>query len=260
MQPYRATIRLSPQLPRVLKTTTPSKAATKRNIMSLRGFPRFAPTTYHWGPSFARQSNDFAPLFSLLDDLTHGEVSRRHPNSGKQTQERFFAPRFDLKELKDAYVLEGELPGIDQSDLAIEFTDEHTLTVSGRSDVVREEGTRPGGAIEDAPQDQAAIKDAPPRKATVEDDEEGGAAPAAEAGSSTEVVKATANIAAEQEQKQEPEHTYWVSERLSGSFTRSFSFPARVKQDEVKAGLKNGILTITVPKAGAPESRRITIE
>ena len=224
--------------------------------MSLRGFPRFAPTTYHWGPSFARQSNEFAPLFSLLDDLTNGEVTRRQTSSGKQTQERFFAPRFDLKEVKDAYILEGELPGVDQSDISIEFTDEHTLVVSGRSEVVREEGTRPG-AIEDGSKGQAAIKDAP-RKATVED-EDGGAADSsakdadADGDASTEVVRAS-------EQKQDPEHTYWVSERLSGSFTRSFSLHARVKQDDVKAGLKNGILTITVPKAGAPESRRITIE
>jgi HSP20 family protein len=219
--------------------------------MSLRGFPRFAPTTYHWGPSIARHSNDFAPLFSLLDDLTNGEVTRRQTNSGKQNQERFFAPRFDLKEIKDAYVLEGELPGVDQANISIEFTDEHTLVVSGRSEVVREEGSRPE-AIEDAStKDQAAIKDAP-RKATVEDEDGGAATPSAEV--STQVVKPDEN------QKKDPEHTYWVSERVSGSFTRSFSFPARVKQDEVKASLKNGILTITVPKAGAPESRRITIE
>ena len=214
--------------------------------MSLRGFPRFAPTTYHWGPSIARH-NDFAPLFSLLDDLTNGEVTRRQTSSGKQSQDRFFAPRFDLKELKDSYVLEGELPGVDQKDISIEFTDEHTLVVSGRSEVHREEGTRPE-ALE-GPDGKQAIKDAP-HKATVEDEGEG-------ANQSTEVVKSDDQ---QQQQQKEPEHTYWVSERVSGSFTRSFSFPARVKQDEVKAGLKNGILTITVPKAGAPESRRINID
>jgi HSP20 family protein len=208
--------------------------------MSLhRGFPRFAPTSYHWGPSFARH-NDFAPFFSLLDDITNGEVSRRQSNS-KQSQERFFAPRFDLKEIKDAYVLEGELPGIEQKDISIEFTDEHTLVVSGQSEVVREEGTRPKSL--ESGKDQAAIKDVS-HKATVEDESAGA--------ETTQVVKA--------DESKEPEHTYWVSERTSGSFTRSFSFPARVDQDAVKASLKNGILSILVPKAAAPESRRINIE
>lgn len=218
--------------------------------MSLRGFPRFAPTTYHWGPSIARHNNnDITPLFSLLDELTNGEATRRQSNS-KQNQTRFFAPRFDLKEVKDAYHLEGELPGFDQSDISIEFTDEHTLVVSGRVEVQREQGTKPkeltGGSDE---KQGAAIKDASHR-ATVEDDDNA---------TSTEVVKSSTKEDA-QEESQEPEHTYWVSERTSGSFTRSFSFPARVDQDGVKAGLKNGILTVVVPKAPAPESRRIAIQ
>lgn len=214
--------------------------------MSLRGYPRFAPTTYHWGPSIARH-NDFAPLFSLLDDLTGGEATRRQSNS-KQNQERFFAPRFDLKEIQDSYILEGELPGVEQKDISIEFTDEHTLVVSGHVEVVREEGKRPQGFIE-APDEQQKIKDGS-HKATVED--EG----ASKDEDSTDVVKSSGS-----EQKQhEPEHTYWVSERTSGSFTRSFSFPARVDQDSVKASLKNGILKVTVPKAKAAESRKINIE
>jgi HSP20 family protein len=216
--------------------------------MSLhRGWPRFAPTSYHWGPSIARH-NDFAPLFSLLDDLTNGEVTRRQSDS-KQSKDRFFAPRFDLKEAKDEYILEGELPGIEQKDVNIEFTDEHTLVVSGHHEVVREEGTRPE-AIE-APKEKAAIKDTP-QKASVEDES---ATPQGESSTTTE-----GELVKQDEQKKGPEHTYWVSERSSGSFTRSFSFPARVNQDAVKASLKNGILTINVPKAAAPESRRINIE
>lgn len=219
--------------------------------MSLRGFPRFAPTTYHWGPSIARQNNsDITPLFSLLDDLTNGEATRRQSNS-KQNQARFFAPRFDLKEVKNAYHLDGELPGFDQSDIAIEFTDEHTLVVSGRLEVQHEEGSKPKELLGGSSQ-KVAIKDAPHR-ATVEDEA---------AASSTEVVKSSSapEQDTEHEHEHEPEHTYWVSERTSGSFTRSFSFPARVNQDGVKASLKNGILTVIVPKAPAPESRKISIQ
>lgn len=213
--------------------------------MSHRGLSRFAPTTYHWGPSISRQ-NDFAPLFSLLDDLTNGEVTRRQGTS-KQDQERFFAPRFDLKEIKDSYVLEGELPGIEQKDIAIEFTDEHTLVVSGHSEVHREEGTRPKQL--EAGKDQSRIKDVS-HKPTVEDED----------AESSKVVQQQQQKQQQSSEKKDPEHTFWVSERVSGSFTRSFSFPARVHQDGVKASLKNGILSITVPKAPAPESRRINIE
>lgn len=200
--------------------------------MSLRGIPRFTPTTYHWGPSIHRQ-NDLGQILSLFDDLTGGEVSRRQSNS-KQDTDRFFAPRFDLFEAEDHYQLEGELPGIKQEDISIEFTDEQTLVVSGKSEVYHEEGTRP--------------KDSS-HKARVEDESEGAGA----GGQSTEVVKSSSG------DKQEKERTYWVSERRSGLFNRSFSFPASVKRDAVKASLKNGILTLTIPKAPA-SSHKVTIQ
>jgi len=53
---------------------------------------------------------------------------------------------------------------------------------------------------------------------------------------------------------------YWVSERSVGEFRRDFSFPARIDQDAVKASLKNGVLSIVVPKAKAVKSKKVTIE
>ena len=54
---------------------------------------------------------------------------------------------------------------------------------------------------------------------------------------------------------------YWVSERSVGEFHRSFSFPGRVDQDGVKASLKNGVLSIVVPKLAAiKHSRKVAIE
>ncbi len=50
-----------------------------------------------------------------------------------------------------------------------------------------------------------------------------------------------------------------MSERSVGEFSRSFSFPVRVDQDAVKASMKNGILSILVPKAKKHESRKIDI-
>ncbi|POS85271.1 hypothetical protein EPUL_003725 [Erysiphe pulchra] len=62
------------------------------------------------------------------------------------------------------------------------------------------------------------------------------------------------------EEKQETESTFWVMERNVGEFSRSFGFPVPVDQDGVKASLKNGILSVIVPKAKKQESRRITIQ
>ena len=52
---------------------------------------------------------------------------------------------------------------------------------------------------------------------------------------------------------------YWVSERSVGEFSRAFQFPTNVDQDNVRASLTNGILSVTVPKAKKPEGRRIAI-
>jgi HSP20 family protein len=59
-----------------------------------------------------------------------------------------------------------------------------------------------------------------------------------------------------------PKHKYWVSERSSGEFHRSFSFSPRVDPVASKGSPKNGIFTIIVPmaKAKAPQLRKVHIE
>ena len=46
-----------------------------------------------------------------------------------------------------------------------------------------------------------------------------------------------------------PQSTVHYSECFWGAFSRSIVLPCRVKTDEADAVLKNGILTITIPKA-----------
>ena len=53
---------------------------------------------------------------------------------------------------------------------------------------------------------------------------------------------------------------YWLAERSVGSFQRVFQFSNKIEHDSVKASLKNGILSITVPKARSAGVRRISIE
>jgi len=202
-------------------------------------FPRFA-------------AGEFAPLFRLLDDYDTHRSSRTGFSSV-----RSWAPKFDVKEVKDAYQLDGELPGIEQKDIQIEFTDPHTLVIKGRTEREYPSGTPPA-AVEDA-QATGAIEAAPEgtetpksHQASVEDED----APA----QTTEVNDSAVEKATPKEAPAAPKSKYWVSERSVGEFHRTFSFPTRVDQDAVKASLKNGILNIVVPKATAPTSKRITIE
>jgi HSP20 family protein len=50
------------------------------------------------------------------------------------------------------------------------------------------------------------------------------------------------------------------SERSFGSFSRSVTLPAAVKSDEVKATYKDGVLTVTLPKAEEAKPRKIQVE
>ncbi|OJJ44433.1 hypothetical protein ASPZODRAFT_18624 [Penicilliopsis zonata CBS 506.65] len=164
-------------------------------------------------------TGDFAPLFRLLDDY---DVHRQ--TKGQTSSIRSWSPRFDVRESTDAYHLDGELPGLAQQDISIEFTDPQTLVIKGR--VERESHSEP------APQEPEASENSN--------------------NSNKEVAQTT---------KSERKHKYWVTERSVGEFHRAFSFPGRVDQDNVKASLANGILSIVVPKAD-PKSglKKISIE
>ncbi|PWA83417.1 hypothetical protein CTI12_AA168890 [Artemisia annua] len=49
-------------------------------------------------------------------------------------------------------------------------------------------------------------------------------------------------------EKEDKNDTWHHVERRSGKFTRRFRLPENAKMDQIKAGMENGVLTITVPK------------
>jgi HSP20 family protein len=49
-------------------------------------------------------------------------------------------------------------------------------------------------------------------------------------------------------------------ERLAGSFRRTMTVPWEIKTDEVSAELKDGILTVTLPKAEAAKPRKVAVK
>jgi len=191
-------------------------------------------------------ASSFTPLFRLLDDFDQYQQGSRQLYRGGAM--KTFNPKFDVKENPDSYELHGELPGIEQSNVEIEFTDIQTITIKGRTEHSYTSGTPP--AIEDAKVAGAITEGgepkAPSHKATVEDE-----VAEAQKTEGAEVVKA--------EESKASESKYWVSERSVGEFSRSFTFPVRVDQDNVQASMKNGILSILVPKSKKHESRKINI-
>lgn len=194
-------------------------------------------------------ASDFTPLFRLLDDYDVHRASHSRP--GARTI-RAFAPRFDVRELKDAYHLDGELPGISQKDVEIEFTDPQTLVIKGQ---VKREYTSTN-ADEAADKEAASGTSTPSHQPTVEDAVEG------EGQDSTAVTKSADSGTKQVSTKSSsaPSGKYWVSERSIGQFHRTFNFPERVDQDGVRASLKDGILSIVVPKAAAPVMKKIRID
>jgi len=54
--------------------------------------------------------------------------------------------------------------------------------------------------------------------------------------------------------------SYHRRERGTGEFTRVVTLPVGVNQEKVQASLKDGILTITLPKAEDAKAKRITVK
>ncbi|KAI0992375.1 hypothetical protein K3495_g15811 [Podosphaera aphanis] len=185
--------------------------------MSLSLFPRSFITN---------DQTAFPPIIRLLDELD--QYSRSSDNSMRSSL-KSFTPKFDVKELKNSYELHGELPGIEQKDIDIEFSDASTITIKGHTEHTYTQGTPPAGYIES------------------EGKESNG----------RQVEKS--NLEGEKEKKN-AEEKVWVRERSVGEFSRSFSFPAPVDQDNVKASMKNGILSVLIPKQQKHERRKITIQ
>ncbi|KAG8525503.1 uncharacterized protein KY384_009147 [Bacidia gigantensis] len=248
---YRVTARNAPRVCRA------SCGAPSRNLFTATPFfPHLG------GSPFGAVGND---VFRLLESATADLVPQA---SRSRYVARSFTPRFDVREAEANYELQGELPGYEQKDLDIEFVDERTLVIKGK--VANEEAHSNVSAVEDSKQkavtaedatsDNASEKSANYHKPSVEEEYIDAGA---EAEAATEKAPTSSDVAQPTETKRadtEPAFKYWVSERSSGHFERRFSFPGRVNQNEVKASLSNGILSIVVPKIVEKEARRITIQ
>lgn len=260
--------------------------------------PRVAFAPAYCAPSRGHHCRSFAPaprfsldpLLSLVDE-TLNQIQRE---ARRQTrQPRPFNARFDIREHGEQYLVQGEVAGFEQENIDIEVSDEHTLKISGSTDrkvqahspsqleperMETEQSvsdtTKPTEPAADSHSETSSVKS---YQATVEDDFE-------DLGAESETVASASSSskgkekATEEPKSQEPaapspqpaeapvrsaeqaDGSSWLSERSHGSFTRTFRFPVRIDSANVRASLKNGVLTVSVPKAPAPQVKRILIQ
>ncbi|MBL8954922.1 MAG: Hsp20/alpha crystallin family protein [Myxococcaceae bacterium] len=129
------------------------------------------------------------PFAGLLAD--YGFPMRRYV----ERQAEAFAPRFEVRETKDALVLKADLPGVKTEDLDVQVQN-NVLSISGK-------------------REHEATKD------------------------------------------EEHVHLY---ERSYGAFTRSFSLPDDVDTKNLDAELKDGVLTLKLPKVPEAQPQKVQIK
>jgi HSP20 family protein len=211
---------------------------------------------------FFRPFQELTPIFRLLDD--YAVASQRHGFPGSQGV-RSFQPSFDVRETKDAYELQGDLPGIASQDVSVEWQDDQTLTISGHSSHSSETAPADEAPAAETASEEAEVAESSSAKfqATVEDSNDEPATPTTADEDWTEVAKQpeTTKEPAQEAPKPASQHPkYWVSERSYGKFSRTWKFPSRVDTENVTASLKDGILSIVVPKASPFEPKKVAIE
>ena len=125
-----------------------------------------------------------------------GQVLREYDETAGPTRANSSAnwPRASLRDVKDAFVLAAEVPGVAEADLKITATHD-SLTVAG------ERKSR-------APEGYATHR----------------------------------------------------QERGALRFARSFALPAKIDVEKITAGLKNGVLTVTMPKHPESQPKSITVK
>lgn len=187
---------------------------------------------------YETDSSSFTPLFRLLDDFdSYNRQDLYSRGRDGPSGSVFWHPKFDIIEGGDGYVLYGELPGMNKDDIHIEFPEPQTLVVRGKSERTR--FSQPPLSSDRMVED---VSDNTKSHA-------GDGSPAADR-----------NMQQQFQATDKSNHPkYWLRERKFGDFSRTFNFPTAVDQDNISAGFKDGVLSMSVPKAKKPQARRIAI-
>ncbi|KAG2212875.1 hypothetical protein INT46_009667 [Mucor plumbeus] len=168
-------------------------------------------------------------------------------NSNTNAGALFRYPATDMVEHPESYELNAELPGYDKNNIKIELADSHTLILSGSVDEQKE--IKPP-ITEQADASTTTDKGAETKSETIinTDPTEG------------ENQQLTNKASSEVSKPSENSPQWWVKERVSGSFSRSFAFPTPIDTDSIKASFDNGVLKVVIPKTTQNQAKQINIE
>lgn len=214
---------------------------------------------------------DVDAVLRLLDD---GEILKGQSLGPSNQYGSTSSRKFDVKDCKNIYELRAELPGLEQKDIDIEFLDAKTLVIKGS--LANIEVTKPnededneGPAGSDGLAESggpAAIED----KSDNKSDSSSSSVSAASSSNQTtvedwseeepEILKKGKGYHTIVKHNEESSSKYLIRECSTGKFKRTFTFPHKVDRSGVKASLKNGILTIVVPKQMKKGSERKKVE
>ncbi|KAG9248423.1 HSP20-like chaperone [Calycina marina] len=147
----------------------------------------------------------------------------------KITKSKVFVPKFDVVDTDDAYELDGELSGVAQHDISLEFIDAVTLFITGHT----KSHTESTGDLQNLY-----------KHPSVEDDDEGGI---------------PVSRSPKRESKGKGDTKQLIMERTVGEFARMFTSPVHVNQDAVTARVRNVVASIVVPKMVKNPRRKIVI-
>ena len=68
-------------------------------------------------------------------------------------------------------------------------------------------------------------------------------------------------ISGEREKEEKEEKKDFIRrERFYGKFVRSFTLPAAVREDDIKANFKDGVLTVRIPKTEVSKPKTVPID
>jgi HSP20 family protein len=213
--------------------------------------------------AYLSSESQFLNFLSELDKEASQQTQKQAPPAQcvrrcqpREAREETFTPHFDVTETPTTYELFGELPGLAQEDLNIEFTDAQTVVVKGKTVRAGTTIPTPEPAEEVKAIDNSDASSEKSHTATVEDDYDEADTPlATPATTATAVSEKTS----EPRKAEAPKPKFWVSERKVGSFARSFSFSQRIEHDNVKAVLKNGVLHLVIPKVTKTGKIAVTV-
>ncbi|KAJ3025522.1 hypothetical protein HDV00_012654 [Rhizophlyctis rosea] len=176
---------------------------------------------------------DFERSFANFEEPFARSVWHRHHGTpfAVACTSGYIRPAVDFSETSKAYLIEAELPGVKREDIDIEFQDGNTIVLKGRV----------GEPAEAAPSAETTSLAAVESASTSET--------SASSPTPTQIPETT--ISADQP-------TFWGRERLFGSFRRAFTFPVSVDANSVNATLRDGVLSVKIPKL-EPKVNKIQI-